>query len=396
MLTIQCKQMSDYKYQLEPYKGMNTRYRCPSCGKNGKFAMYINVETREYINGIVGRCERIENCGYHYAPKQYFEDNGIQHELKPFSPRIPTKHIRKEISLIDKSILESSLNGYDKNNFIEFLIGKFGHDVTTSVIIKYMIGTSKCWEGSTVFWQVDKNKNIRTGKIMLYSRSNGKRVRKPFDHIQWAHKALKTANFNLEQCFFGEHLLAGSSKPVAIVESEKSAIISSIYFPNYDWIACGSAQGLNKAKCRVLKGKQVILFPDLKEADKWQEKANELSVITNITVSTLLEDNATHEEIEQGLDIADFLLRYNPAEFLQSIRAGKTEVLDEQSLKSFFLELAQHIPIGETVAIDDLEIKDFRKYIIDASDNPLAKEFEARTIYRIMHMQGYSEFENKY
>lgn len=89
------------------------------------------------------------------------------------------------------------------------------------------------------------------------------------------------------------------------------------------------------------------------------------------------------------------MLRFEASEFSESLRAGKIEA-DEQSVKSSFLELAELIPIGETVAIDDLEIKDFRKYIINASENPLAKEFEARTIYRIMHMQGNIEFEGKY
>ncbi|MVZ62139.1 DUF6371 domain-containing protein [Sphingobacterium humi] len=388
--------MSDYKYHLEPYKGMNTRHRCPSCGAKGKFAMYIDVDTKEYIGDSVGKCERIDSCGHHYTPKQYFEDNGIHQDPKPYFSQRPVKRVKIAPTFIDRKIMEHSFNAYEKNNFVEFLDDRFGTDVTIAVIVKYMIGSSKLWEGSTVFWQVDKHKNVRTGKIMLYSRSNGKRVRKPFDHIQWAHKALKLDNFNLEQCFFGEHLLAGSSKPVAIVESEKSAIICSIYFRQFIWIASGSAQGLNKSKCEVLSNREVILFPDLKVATAWQEKANELKSIAKFSVSTFLEDNASKEELEQGLDIADYLLRFEPSEFSESIRAGKTEVSDEQSLKSFFLELAQHIPIGETVAIDDLEIKDFRKYIIDASDNPLAKEFEARTIYRIMHMQGYSEFENKY
>ena len=28
-----------------------------------------------YINDRVGKCNRIDKCGYHYTPKQYFEDN---------------------------------------------------------------------------------------------------------------------------------------------------------------------------------------------------------------------------------------------------------------------------------------------------------------------------------
>jgi len=57
---------------------------------------------------------------------------------------------------------------------------------------------------------------------MLYSPTTGKRVKEPFNHITWVHKALKQPDFNLKQCLFGEHLLQDKTKPVAIVESEKN------------------------------------------------------------------------------------------------------------------------------------------------------------------------------
>ena len=28
-----------------------------------------------YINDIVGKCNRLDKCGYHYTPRQYYEDN---------------------------------------------------------------------------------------------------------------------------------------------------------------------------------------------------------------------------------------------------------------------------------------------------------------------------------
>ena len=28
-----------------------------------------------YINDIVCKCNRLDKCGYHYTPRQYFEDN---------------------------------------------------------------------------------------------------------------------------------------------------------------------------------------------------------------------------------------------------------------------------------------------------------------------------------
>jgi len=47
-----------------------------------------------------------------------------------------------------------------------------------------------------------------------------------FSCIDWAHKALKLGNLSLNQCLFGEHLLNEyRNKPVAIIKSEKTAII---------------------------------------------------------------------------------------------------------------------------------------------------------------------------
>lgn len=382
--------MSNYRYQLEPYSGMRSRHQCPSCGMKGKFAMYIDMETREYVDTLVGRCERTGSCGHHYTPSQYFEDNNIKPEKREFHRPIQIK--KKETSYIEKDILKNSLNAFDQNNFVEYLLNRYGADITTKAVTNYRIGTSKHWPGSTVFWQVDKDAKVRSGKIMLYSSDTCKRVREPFNHIQWVHRALKIKDFNLSQCLFGEHLLKGNNKPVAIVESEKSAIIASLYFPKYIWLACCSLQGLNKTKCEVLRGREVILFPDLNGLHTWQEKALELKELAKITVSTFLEENATQEEIDQGLDIADYLLKYELNEFSETIKKDSSE----SQLIEFLKELSAFIPEKELVTDGIETIEDFKQYIIDASANPMAKEIELRTIYRIMHMNGFKEFENKY
>jgi hypothetical protein len=66
---------------------------------------------------------------------------------------------------------------------------------------------------------------------------------------------------------FGEHLLIDKTKPVAIVESEKTAVIASVYLPQFIWVAVGSLTNLNAEKCNVLKGRTVTLFPDLNGFD---------------------------------------------------------------------------------------------------------------------------------
>ena len=68
--------MSDYRYQLERYRGRGTRYVCPQCGRKYSFTRYIDTHNNnEYVNERVGKCNRLDKCGYHYTPKQYFTDN---------------------------------------------------------------------------------------------------------------------------------------------------------------------------------------------------------------------------------------------------------------------------------------------------------------------------------
>ena len=67
---------SSYRYQLERYRGRSTRYVCPQCHRKGSFTRYIDTHNNnEYINDNVGKCNRLDKCGYHYTPKQYYADN---------------------------------------------------------------------------------------------------------------------------------------------------------------------------------------------------------------------------------------------------------------------------------------------------------------------------------
>jgi len=116
---------------------------------------------------------------------------------------------------------------------------------------------------------------------------------------------------------FGEHLLTDKTKPVAIVESEKTAVIASVYLPQFIWVAVGSLTNLNAEKSSVLKGRTVTLFPDLNGFERWSSRAKELSHLAKFTVSDLLECKATEAEKKQGLDLADYLIRFDFREFIQ-------------------------------------------------------------------------------
>ena len=68
--------MTQYRYQLERYRGRSTRHVCPQCGRKNVFTRYIDTYNNNiYINDKVGKCNRLDKCGYHYTPHQYFTDN---------------------------------------------------------------------------------------------------------------------------------------------------------------------------------------------------------------------------------------------------------------------------------------------------------------------------------
>lgn len=308
--------MIEFRYTLQNYKGLSSRFECPKCKVKRAFTRYIDLHTGEYLRYDVGRCSREINCGFHYSPKQFFSDN------KDFTPKPHfynnTNFITKpkSISYFGIDLVKKSLNTDKTNYFNDFLTEHFGKIIANQLIAKYKIGTAKYWNGATVFWQIDVEDKVRSGKIMLYNGVTGKRVKEPYNHITWVHSVLKTKDFNLKQCFFGEHLIKDNNKPIAITESEKTAIIASLYFPDFVWLAAGSISNLTSEKFQSLKDRNVVLFPDLKAYDKWKEIATTISTVSVIRVSNYLEVNASTEDKKLGLDLADYLLKLDKNKFL--------------------------------------------------------------------------------
>ena len=110
-------------------------------------------------------------------------------------------------------------------------------------------------------------------------------------------------NWTLTQCLFGEHLLAKHpDAKVALVESEKTAVIAAGILPKYIWLATGGKFQFN-ARLSVLKGRTIIAFPDVDGYDLWRRKAAEMREL-QITVSDLLERVATPEDKKNHIDIA--------------------------------------------------------------------------------------------
>ena len=61
-------------------------------------------------------------------------------------------------------------------------------------------------------------------------------------------------------------------------------------------------------KMKVLAGRTVIFFPDVDGYREWTERTKALTFCRSVTVSDLLEKNATEEDRIAKIDIADLLL----------------------------------------------------------------------------------------
>lgn len=228
-----------------------------------------------------------------------------------FIPTIRQHEPPKPPDLIHPDELLPTIENVKDNNLFIFMANRFGEQITLEVFKQYYIGidhTNDYTKHFVIFWQVDKNYMIRSAKYIKYL-PDGHRDKS--QNPSWFHKRMENGipvyiNFNLVQCFFGEHLInTDRRKPIAIVESEKTAVIASLLMDRYIWMACGSKNGLTNLKCEVLQNRSVTLFPDLGAYSEWSDIAKKHSY----SINGSLEKIANDHDREKGLDIADFLLR---------------------------------------------------------------------------------------
>ena len=179
-----------------------------------------------------------------------------------------------------------------------------------------------------IFWQCDYEGRLRTGKIMAYDPTTGKRL-KSDGSIGWVHSDLKhegilTDDWHLEQCLYGEHLLKDNPDlTVALVEAYKTAHIGAILLPHYLWLATDSMMGLTEERLRHLKGRNVLLFPDEgKGREEWSSRiatiAEKVGFRYAISEFSLRHNGAT------GDDIVDIVERSFP------MRNEQLEISSEQ------------------------------------------------------------------
>jgi Domain of unknown function (DUF6371) len=264
-----------------------------------------------------------------------------------------------EVDFISREMLEKRDTKYEQTALVTFLVKLFPDhlDAVKKVVRDYQIGTFD--DGRAIFWQIDKNGKIRTGKLIAYNEATGKR-RKDISP-SWIHSELaKTGevkkDFNLEQCFFGEHLVTSETgKPIAVVEAEKTAIIASLFFPDMLWMAAGGKTMLQIEKLKRLGRRTIILYPDADAFESWQKIAAEARGLgISVKVSSLIETKANETDKTNGNDLADYLIEQQKLKLKPKTKTYTAEQLLDKIFADEKLCTDFEIIFDERVAINEI------------------------------------------
>lgn len=292
-------------YGLQKYRGRSTKHTCPACNRHGCFVYYVN-EDGTALHPLVGRCDHQSTCGYHYKPRDFFADHP---DLTiPDDWAAPAPIAERKLWTIDKS--EVHRFRCDDSTLELFLMSRYNPDRVLEVAALYQLGAIA--GGATVFWQIDIEGRVRTGKVMAYG-TDGHRIKdSDRDRVNWMHRLLMRDNllpeeFDITQCLFGEHLLrVFPDAPVILVESEKTAVICAINDPTRVYLATGGKYGLNGERFAPLNGRRVVVIPDADAMAEWREKVEALQKFYEVSIG---DPGYTEEDIINKRDIADLILK---------------------------------------------------------------------------------------
>lgn len=236
-------------------------------------------------------------------------------------------------------VYERCRTHFHRNGLYEYLRFTFGQVEADAAFNWYRLGTSRRWQYygylATCLPQFDTAGNLRQVKITPFDAMSGRRVKKHQQARQWnpqrrAYEPTKPdvdktyfagkqiakdagmIDVHLQQCFFGEHLLSQFlDQSVAVVEGESTAIVCSLLWPQYIWLATGGSVGgswYSPERFSVLRGRNVTLWPDTGKFTDWSQKAESLrAMVHSLRVSDYLEKNTSADM--GNVDLRDLLTR---------------------------------------------------------------------------------------
>lgn len=276
----------------------NSKKRCPQCGTKKSLTLFVDLETGDIFPPEFGVCDKVQKCGFSRWPGK-----DSQSEPVKFIPEPP-----RPIDYLPTEEVEKRMVNTSSNFFFEFLKNLIGMEGLEAAKNRYKLGTSLGHPGYVSFPQIDTQGRLRQIQEVLYDPESGKRSKEPGSQ-RWAFEKWKYPELNLKQCYGGLHLIRENDKPIALVEAAKTAIICSHFIPSYNWLSTTSLGMLNNERCKPIRGRDLVLFPDLGAEELWRRKARHIKGMKSITVSEYLNKNAKKYNMNVGEDLADLIIK---------------------------------------------------------------------------------------
>lgn len=234
-------------FTVDPVKQI---FKCFGCGSGGDVIEFImKKESISFVDSLS------------FIAKTEFIPISFDEQHKPES-----KREYKPIEVIPRDVFTKSLKQYEENNFYLWLSEILGEERALKEMFKWYVGTAK--NNGTIFWQIDQMGRCRNGQRIVYKK-DGHRDK------EIAPKRFWEKGHNYTPCLFGEHQLRHATKNsvIGIVESEKTAILASIYIPTFAgkdiyWMASLGSNGMTEDKITPLRGLTVVLCPDFHYASR--------------------------------------------------------------------------------------------------------------------------------
>ena len=313
-------------------------YKCFACGETGNGLTYLmKKEKLTYIEAIkwLGELYCIEVGGEPLTKRP----TGKVKAVAPIE-EAPLKLLTLPIEMVRAR--ENTQTDTLCNWLRGLPWGPLQREAIEQTLRAYHVGASK--EGKTIWWQIDVEGRVRTGKLMRY-KADGHRDRTEKNSFDWIHSRLKRAGwwndkeYEMQTCLFGEHLIRAYPKAtVNIVESEKTAVIMAIAYgnPQYNiWLATGGKSMLSRGKLLPLieAKRKILLYPDQDGIEQWRKKMQDIGYVGMRLAKSLVVDPNSPKK-----DCGDFIVEklYEIAEM--NARKGMSEREEEPTLE----ELAQY------------------------------------------------------
>lgn len=218
--------------------------------------------------------------------------------------------VRSQVDMVLPSMpMVDACRADDLDDFQPFIAaGKLSVEDMRQACDRYYLGKTKT--GTPIYWMIDDLLRPQDAHIGDNWISNLLKRREPL-----------IANWQVEHCLFGLHLLGSEERKVksekfnavAIVESEASAIVLSALFPESIWMAYATTSHLTPELFAPLEGRSVRIYPCTDPTLSNYLFFQDLVSLTlqrydlDLTIDTTLEDHATADQKERCIDLLDFL-----------------------------------------------------------------------------------------